>query len=115
MSRLPAIGVVTVHAATVRSSCAAPATLARSNKYVASDWTNCTSEQSGQSCSYETPAVYGALTSAWPPLSPPARALIPVRPLTSTGVLLSVVVVPLPSSPSVLFPQAHTVPPDFRA
>nr|WP_235216793.1 hypothetical protein [Archangium violaceum] len=46
--------------------------------------------------------------------SPAARAMMLVRPATCTGTLLPVVI-PLPSSPFPLVPQALTVPSFFNA
>ena len=46
--------------------------------------------------------------------SPPAMAVIPVRPLTCTGMRLWVVEL-FPRSPLRLSPQAHTVPSALRA
>src|SRR5437879_1619838 len=48
-------------------------------------------------------------------LPPPATAMGLVSPDTWTGTGLSSVIVPLPSSPEKLEPQAHTVAPDFKA
>src|SRR5689334_14471074 len=51
--------------------------------------------------------------TAIPSEGPVATATMPLKPLTCTGVVDREAIMPVPSAPCWLFPQAQTVPSDF--